>query len=136
MYLVYHPAGQDEPTRWKYDPNKLMSPEQELLEKLTGLTYAEVTKGVIKGSALCRRALLFVYLKRSHPTMRFADVSFAWDEVRTEFSRAELEQMRDDYDEKMPAGDEKTATLAQMAEEIAGAYEEPSEGKAPPPVAD
>lgn len=133
MYLTYRPEGSDEPTRWKYEPLKLMSVEREKLEQLTGRDFTDFTKGVVAGNSLCRRALLFVFLKREHPTTRFADVDFAWDELELEYSRAELEEIRAEAAEKAPAA-ERDAILAQLDEEIATAPEE-TEGKAPQPSA-
>ncbi|MCX4752890.1 hypothetical protein [Kitasatospora purpeofusca] len=133
MYLVYQPEGSDEPQRFKYQPTKLMSAERERLEKLTGRDFSDFTKAVLSGNSLCRRALLFVFLKREHPTTRFDDVDFAWDELTLEHSRAELEEIRARAAEDAPA-DQRAAVLAALDAEIADAYEEP-EGKVLPPIA-
>jgi hypothetical protein len=134
MYLVYQPEGSDEPKRWKYNPLKLMSAEREMLEKRTGRNFTEFTKDVVQGSSVCRRALLFLYLKREHPSTRWDDVDFAWDELTLEFSRGELQAMRDEVAEKM-TGAEREASLAQLDAEIEDAFEEPDEGKALLPIA-
>lgn len=133
MYLVYQPEGSEEPKRWQYNPLKLMSAEREMLEKRTARNFTEFTKDVVQGSSLCRRALLYLYLKREHPTTRWDDVDFAWDELTLEFSRGELQAMRDEVAEKM-TGPEREASLAQLDAEIEDAFEEP-EGKALPPIA-
>ncbi|MFD4660838.1 hypothetical protein ACFWP2_35075 [Kitasatospora sp. NPDC058444] len=133
MYLVYEPEGSDEPQRWKYQPTKLMSAERERLEKLTGRDFSAFTQAVLAGNSLARRALLFIFLKRQHPATRFDDVDFAWDELRLELSRAELEQVREQAAETAPA-DQRAAVLAQLDKEIAEAYEDP-EGKVLPPIA-
>jgi hypothetical protein len=85
-----HPEGSDEPKRWKYNPKKLMSAEREALERRTGRNFTEFTIDVQKGNSLCRRALLFMYLKREHPGVKFDDVDFAWDELTLEHSKGEL----------------------------------------------
>lgn len=96
MYLIYKPEGDEgEGHRWRYDPKKLMSPEQEALEKYSGRDFTEFTQLVLKGNSRCRRALLWVFLKRAHPTLKFDDVNFAWDELQLQYSREELELMRD-----------------------------------------
>lgn len=133
MYLVYQPEGSDEPQRWPYQPTKLMSAERERLERLTGRDFSEFTQAVIKGNSLCRRALLYVFLKRTHPTTRFEDVDYAWDELRLEHSKAELMIIRKEAAETVSA-DVRDAVLAQLDAEIADAYEEP-EGKVLPPIA-
>lgn len=132
MYLVYHPEGSEEPTRWQYNPRKIMSAEREMLERRTGRTFSEFTQDVIKGGSLARRALLFMFLKRDTPGVRFDDVDFAWDELTLEHSKAELQEIRADAADRM-TGDERAAVLAQLDSEIAEAHEEP-EGKVLPPV--
>ncbi|MEV6546431.1 hypothetical protein [Streptomyces sp. NPDC051665] len=134
MYLVYTPEGQDEPKRWKYNPNKLLTPERELIEKLTGKNFAEFTVDVQKGNSRCRRALLFIFQKREHPPLKFDDVAFAWDELILEHSKGELLLMRERLADSVPA-DQIDAVRAALDEDIAAAYEDPAEeGKAQLPV--
>ncbi|KOG73556.1 MULTISPECIES: hypothetical protein [Streptomyces] len=136
MYLVYSPEGSDEPKRWKYNPRKIMSAERENIERITSRNWSEFTKDVIQGSSLCRRALLYTYLKREHPTLKLDDVDFAWDELKLEYSRGELVEMREAVAESA-SGDERAAILAKLDEEISEAFEDPEdEGKAQLPVAD
>lgn len=135
MYLVYTPEGSEEPKRWKYDPRKLMSPEREMLERKTGKNFSEFSEAVLKGNSQCRRVLLYLYLKREHPTTRYEDVDFAWDELTLEYTKGELRQIRDQVAEHLN-GDQAAAALAQLDEEIANAYEDPDdEGKAQLPIA-
>lgn len=134
MYLVYKPEGSEEPKRWKYNPKRLMSPEREMLERQTGKNFSEFTTDVVKGNSLCRRALLFMYLKRDHPGTRFDDVDFAWEELTLEYSKGELQQLRETIAENAPP-DQKAVALAKMDEQIAAAFEDPEEeGKASLPV--
>lgn len=136
MYLVYSPEGQEEPTRWKYNPRKIMSAEREWIERRTDRNWSEFTKDVIQGSSLCRRALLYVFLKREHPTVKWDDVDFAWDELKLEYSKAELIELRSTVAESV-SGDERAAVLEKLDTEIAEAFEDPDdEGKAQLPVAD
>ena len=135
MYLVYKPEGSDEPKRWKYQPKKLMSAEREMLERRTGLNFTEFTQAVVKGNSSCRRALLFMYLKREHPTVKYDDVDFAWDELTLEHSKGELIQMRETVEESVPAH-LRDSVLAKLDEEIDEAYDDPDdEGKAQLPIA-
>lgn len=136
LYLTYAPEGSQEPKRWRYDPRKLMSAERETLERVTDRNFAQFTTDVLQGNALCRRALLWVLLKREHPTLRFADVDFAWDEVKLEFSRQEwllqLQRLEDSL-----AGPELVAARAQIEGELVDAIDEEEEsGKARLPIAD
>lgn len=133
MYLVYQPEGSDEPTRWKYIPQKLMSAEREMLERRTGMNFSEFTQNVVKGNSLCRRALLFLYLKRDHPTTKFEDVDFAWDELTLQYSRSEYLEMREAI-QKTLTGNELAAALEAIDAEMADAYDDEESGKAGLPI--
>ena len=133
MYLIYQPEGDEEPQRFLYKPQKLMSAEREHLERRSRMDFADFTKGVLNGNAVCRRALLWVMLKRQHPTLKFEDVDFAWDELRLEYSKQEYELMRENLIESGTATPEQ---IDQINREIATAVDEQAtEGKALPPVA-
>lgn len=136
MFLVYQPDGSDEPTRWPYNPRKLMSAEREAIERRTGMTFAEFTAAVLKGSSVARRALLWVMLKRDHPTLKYDTVDFAWDELKLEYSKQEYDQLIENAgDAPQLSGDERTAVLEGLRAEQATALEDPDqEGKAEPPV--
>jgi hypothetical protein len=136
MYLIYQPEGSEEPKRWKYNPRKMMSVERENIERITGRNWSEFVQDVVKGSSLCRRALLFTFLKREHPTTKFDDVDFAWDELKLEYSKGELLQIREAAAEAA-TGEQRAAVLAKLDEQIADAIEDPDdEGKAQLPVVD
>lgn len=134
MYLVYIPDGEDE-QRWEYRPTKLKATEREMLEKRTERNFSQFTADVLEGSALCRRALLFLFLRREHPRVRWDDVDFAWDEIRLEMSRQELLKVRDKAEENM-AGNERDLALAELDRQIEDAYDDGGEaGKAQLPIA-
>jgi hypothetical protein len=90
MKVIYTPEDGDEQV-FKYNPNALLSAEREALEKRTGMSFNEFAMGVLKGSSLCRRALLHVLRKREHPTLRFEDVDFLWDELTVEMTKGEID---------------------------------------------
>jgi hypothetical protein len=131
VYLVYTPDGSEE-QRFSYKPQKLMSAEREALERRSRMDFADFTKGVLNGNAVCRRALLWVMLKREHPPLKYEDVDFAWDELRLEYSKQEYELMRAQLIE---AGNADPEHIDQINREIATAIDEESEGKALPPIA-
>lgn len=136
MFLVYKPEGTDEPKRFKYNPRKIMSAEREWIERRTERNWADFTKDVVAGNSLCRRALLYVFLKREHPGIKWDDVDFAWDELVLEYSKSELIQIRETAAEAA-TGEEREQVLARLDEDIAAAYEDPDdEGKAQLPIAD
>jgi hypothetical protein len=135
VFLVYKPEGQDEPTRWRYNPKKLMSVEREDLERRTARNFSQFTTDVMQGNSLCRRALLFTFLRRDHPKTRFEDVDFAWDELTLEYSRQELELIREQVVEAKH-GDELAAILTSLDKEIETAFDDSGdEGKAGLPIA-
>lgn len=136
MFLVYKPEGSAEPTRWRYNPRKLMSVERENIERLTGRNWTAFTKDVVEGSSICRRALLYTLQKREHPTLKFDDVDFAWDELELQYSKGELRQIREAAAEGASA-EMRPTILARLDEQIEQAEEDPEEeGKAQPPVAE
>lgn len=134
MYVIYQPEGQEEPTRFKFDPRKLMSPEMEKLESLTGLDYGDIVEKVQARSAKCRRALLFVLLKREHPVLKYEDVTFAAGELKIEYSRQELLAWQEHFRETM-TGAELAANLARIDKDLESAPDDPDqEGKAALPI--
>ncbi|MFE2559898.1 hypothetical protein ACFXGT_28510 [Streptomyces sp. NPDC059352] len=136
MYLVYKPEGQPEPTRWRYNPRKLMSVEREDLERRTGRNFSDFTSAVLQGNSLCRRALLYTFLRRDHPRTKFDDVDFAWDELTLEYSRQELIEMRAKVADSTH-GAERAAALEALDKDIEDAFDDTSdEGKAGLPIAE
>lgn len=136
MFLVLQREGDTEPKRWRYDPRKLMSVEREDLERRTGRNFATFTTDVLQGNSLCRRALLFTYLRREHAKTKFEDVDFAWDELQLEYSRQEWQQMRENVLETQH-GDELAASLSVIDKNIEEAFDDTEiTGKAPLPIAD
>jgi hypothetical protein len=90
MFLIYKPDGQDE-KRYVYNPGKLRVSESEAIEDRTGLAYGGDFKiALLKGNMRARRALLWTYLRREHPAIRYEDVDFADDEVSLEMDKDEI----------------------------------------------
>lgn len=131
MYLRYHPEGSEQPTLYKYDPKKMMSAEREALEKKTGLTYEQFHTKLIEGSSVCRRALLWVMIKRTAAGTRYEDVDFAWGECELGLYVHEIEEMRSAVEEADIPEAEKAQGLGALAEMLKGAEEDPDAGKAP-----
>lgn len=127
MYLIYKPEGEDE-QRWWFDPRKMKAREAEAIEKRTGWDWQEVGDHLMKGSSLARRALLWTYLRREHHVLRFEDVDFAMDEVDLEFSKEELQRIRDKAAEA-DSTPETAQAIDFLDAQIAEAPEGP--GKAP-----
>lgn len=136
MFLIFHREGEDEPRRWRYDPRKLMSVEREDIERRTGRNFSDFTGSVLQGNSLCRRALLFTFLRREHPKTRFEDVDFAWDELTLEYSKQEWSEMRAKVLETKH-GDELATALTTIDAAIEEAFDDvETTGKARLPIAD
>ncbi|MFE9886282.1 hypothetical protein [Streptomyces scopuliridis] len=136
MFLIYQPEGQDEPTRWRYNPKKLLTLEREDIERRTGRNFSQFTTDVLQGNSLCRRALLFTFLRREHAKTRFEDVAFAWDELKLDYSLQEYREMREKVLETQH-GDELANSLATIDKAMEDAYDDTAEeGKAGLPIAD
>jgi hypothetical protein len=70
MYLTYKPEDQ-ETQRFLYEPGKLRVAETEAIEDRTGMPYGGDFKiALLKGQVRARRALLWTFLRRLHPSIR------------------------------------------------------------------
>lgn len=138
MRLVYHPEGQEQPTEWVINLGKFRSLEVEAIERVTGYNYGtEFRERLLKGNSLARRALLWTLQRRSHPTMKFADVDFADDELALELDRDELVEARRVVAEAATLPElEQAAVLAELDRQIAALAEAAQEGKALTPSGD
>src|SRR5690349_7976050 len=103
-----------------------MSSEAEAIEKATHLTYAEFGMDLIKGSATCRRALLWVLLTREDAPLRLAQVDPPVGSISVEYEVDELLAMRGGVEQDTSlSDDERAAVLAQLDEEISDAEPAP-----------
>lgn len=132
MKLVYRPDGGDEQT-WIYKPSKIRAGDAELIERRVGMPWGDFNTALAHGSILCRRALLWHFLRKTHPTLRFEDVDFALDELELQFDREEWTTIREQVaTAKLPAGtpeELRETMLAELEKQAADAPEPP--GKAP-----
>lgn len=80
MRITYTPEGAD-PQVFEFKPGKLMSPEAEAIERHTGLTYKQFTEALGETSVLATHALLYVFLKRGNPTLKYDQIQFCMDEI-------------------------------------------------------
>lgn len=127
MFFIYTPED-GERQEWWFDPKKIRVSEAEAIEKRTGWDWSEFGVHLIQASVLARRALLWTYLRRTHPRLRFEDVDFAMDEIELEFSREELEAMRAQLGQQDGLSTQERAQLAALDEQIEQAR--PGPGKA------
>lgn len=126
MFLRYNPED-GEPREWMYKPAKLMCDEAEALEKCTQWTLEEFTMNLQRGSTLARRALLWVFLRRDHASLRVENVKFRVGEVEVQMDRAELAAMRSQI-EQIDFSDQtvRNAALQQIDDQILTAPEDPT----------
>lgn len=103
MRLVYAPEGA-EPQSWVFDPNKIMSPEAEAIERATGWTFAEFGQQFLKGSTTARHALLWIMLRRKTPGIKYDEVQFSMAEVDVVFDDDELRAIARGLAERDAAG--------------------------------
>lgn len=92
MKFTYTPEGA-EPRVFDYQPGKLLSPEAEKIEDLTGWSYAEFGQHLMTSSMKAFHALLYIFLKRSNPTLKYDQVIFSFDEVDIAYDQAEAHLM-------------------------------------------
>lgn len=119
--FVYKPEGV-EPHSWDFDPNKLMNPEAEAIERLTGMTFGEWLQALGKSSMLALHGLLYVMLKRELPQLKWDDVQFSMSQVDIEIDDDEGAELLEALEARVAAGDdlsvEETALLAQLKESV------------------
>jgi hypothetical protein len=92
LKVIYTPEGAD-PREWDFDPGKMHDVEAIEIEKRTGLTYVEFGERFLKGSILARKALLFVLMKRTIPTLKWDELQFTISEVEVNFDAEEKAQI-------------------------------------------
>ena len=133
MFLVYKPLGQPE-QRWHFLPGRMHSGEMILIEKVSDLRYGnEFKQELMMGGTTARKALLWVMLRRQHPTIRFADVEFYDDELQLIQDKdeiaAELEAMESEERPEAMSEAQWMAGLMLLRRQLAEAPDAP--GKAP-----
>lgn len=102
MKLTYSPEGV-EPMIWDFLPSKMLNVEAELIEDVTGWTYQEFQSAFIMGSSKARHALLWVFLKRTKPNLRYDAVQFAQDELVVDWSEHERSKLIEELGRKSAA---------------------------------
>ena len=121
--FIYKPEGV-EPKSWDFDPSKLMNPEAEAIERHTGMTFVEWVQSLGKSSMLALHGLLFVFLKREIPTLKWDDVQFSISEVDLEMSDEESAEALAQIEVRMANGEslsEEEKTLWARLKETAPA---------------
>lgn len=132
MFVTFTQEGND-PQIWEFDPKRVKASQAEMVEKRYGQPWDVFLRDLLRGSMLARRVLLWHLTRLTHHTLRYEDTpDFYADELKVEFSRKELEQMRAEAEvNKELSDDDRRLLLAGLDEEIEKAPTGVDEGKAP-----
>lgn len=93
MIIIYSPEGGDV-HRWDLKEIRIMAVEAEEVERVTDLDWAAARAKIVKGSMLALRAVAWVLLKRSQPTLRYTQFQPAAEELDFEYNAAERAAIR------------------------------------------
>lgn len=125
MYLIYTPDGGAE-QRWTFKLGKLRTMEIEAIERLTDLDYgSQFKQKLLQGNAKARRALLFTFLRREHPHIKFTDVDFADDELRLDMDREEWQETRAEVEKAAMSEEMRAQVLEAIDASIESADDAP-----------
>jgi hypothetical protein len=130
VILNYSPAEGDKQV-FPFKPEKLMSVEAEILERITDWTFAEFQMKLISGSARARRCMLWILQKRQHPTLRLDDVQPLVGEVELEFEREELLNMRDAAEASRQGSEQDRENVIALVNQLLEASSDDTAPKAP-----
>lgn len=125
MEFVYKPEGVEK--RWPFDPDDLMVDEAELIERYTKLSFAEWLAMVNRGSMLAYRALLFVFLRRDDPGLKWESLKFKAGDVDVVFDDGEVDAWIKALEAQQAAGklDDDDEELLAMFKASRAAPDEP-----------
>ncbi|WP_412736966.1 hypothetical protein [Krasilnikovia sp. MM14-A1259] len=127
---MYKPDGQAE-RRWHVRLGRLPLPEMKMIQHAAGVKFGQFQQGLMAGGVDELQALLWVYLRREHPTLRVEDVKFVLDEVQLQQDKDEIAEEIRVLEEDLPDLDpaERAAGLAMLRVQLRDAPDAP--GKAP-----
>lgn len=128
--FVYKPEGV-EPRKWPWAPNKLLSPEAEVIERRTGMHFSDWSDAVTEGSMTALHGLLYVLLKREEPTLKWEQVVFSMSEVDFELDdeeEAEAILTLERTAAERPLSENEKDLLTRLRAKAPAAKPEPEEG--------
>lgn len=96
MLVKFHPENQEAPSVWEFHPEKVKTSMAELIEKRSGMTYAQWAKAVGDGSSLARRVLLWHLMTRDGQPVRIEEIpDFYFGDLTIEPSLDEMRRIRE-----------------------------------------
>jgi hypothetical protein len=109
MLLYYTPdlGKPDEKREFTFKPDEMPSVEADAIERVTGWTWDELGEKFLMGSQKAMRAVLWVFLKRDDPALKFKDLDgLKTGQMSRDFDATELAAMKDNLDRKRDSMDE------------------------------
>lgn len=101
MKFTYTPDGGD-PRSWDFRPGKMLNVEAEECERLFGDTFQVFGQAFMSGSMKAYHVLLYVFLHRNSPGLKYEQVQFTNDEISVDFDPDEhlriVEELERNYD--------------------------------------
>lgn len=132
--ITYKPEGAD-PRTWEVQFSKLLTSEVSAIQKASGLRYGQFEEEFFAENGDLLRALVWVFLKRSAPTLTLAQVDPSMNEIALDLTGEEKARLRDELVRRRSAGeslDEQEAVfLAELEKEI-GPHVEPAKDDVEP----
>lgn len=143
MILIYRPEGGDE-QRFDFDLSRCRVKEREAVEKRTEMAWGAFKAGLAEENTTALRGLLWMMLRRVHPTYRWDDVDFSDEELTVVITAADYRRTRAEVEASTQLSQaDKDEALAELDRRIADREEieavdpeQAGEGKAQPPSGD
>lgn len=131
MIVTFSPPGSD-PRTWLFDPDTFPEPDAERVEELTGLLWQEAQEAIVKGGAKARRALVFCFERRDHPSLSWASFGdFPAGAISVEYTKDEMAKLAEQVKTAPGITD---SVRAETLDALAGLMETaPETPKAPEP---
>lgn len=126
MIIVYAPEG-GETHRWDLKEIRILATEAEAVERVTDLEWEAARTKIVKGSMLALRAVAWVLMKRTDPSLRYAQFAPAAAELSYEYSKEERAAIRANVETSPDISDEERAAILAEFDEADEALDAPAD---------
>lgn len=113
MHITFTPED-GEKREWDFKLRKILTTEAEAIEKRAGIPYIELNARVLSSHPTARRALIWVLLKRTEPTLQYVDVDFEMGAFQAELDDEEKADLRAQLDRAGATPDERRIAMAEI----------------------